>query len=311
MDAAAPSEAPGRGNDPGDAGWAQAGRDALAAADAALGQRFDSGADALRLAAERARAVDAVVAAAWERCVPRTAGLALFAVGGYGRGELFPYSDLDLLVLAGREPDDAAGAALSRLFALLWDCGLAASHSVRTPAQCTAAAADITVMTSLMEARPIAADARARSELARAIAPDRAWPARDFFVAKAEEKDQRHARFGDTSDNLEPNLKEGPGGIRDLQVLGWMARRAFGTHELDPLVALGHVGADEAAALDRERRALARLRYGLHLVAGRAEERLRFDHQKALAERLGFADDAHSLAVEKMMQGFYRSAAVV
>ena len=311
MDAAAPSDAQGRGDGAGDAGWAQARREQLAAGADALAARFDAGEDALRLAAERAHAVDGVVAEAWARCVPADAGLALFAVGGYGRGSLFPHSDLDLLVLAGREPDTSAGAALARLFALLWDAGLSASHAVRTPAQCTAAAADISVMTALIEARPVVADAAARAALARAIAPDRAWPARDFFVAKAAEQEARHARFGDTSDNLEPNLKEGPGGLRDLQTLEWMARRAFGTHELEPLVALGHVGADESAALDRERRALSRLRYGLHLVAGRPEERLRFDHQKALAERLGFADDARNLGVEQMMQGFYRSAAVV
>ncbi|GGK07023.1 [protein-PII] uridylyltransferase [Luteimonas terricola] len=312
MDAAAPSDTPGRRDDSGDAAWAQASRDALAATDAALAGRFDAGADAIRLAAERAAAIDAVVAEAWARCIPHAAGLALFAVGGYGRGELFPQSDIDLLVLADGEPDAAAGAALARLFALLWDCGLPASHSVRSAEQCTeAAAGDLTIMTALLDARPIAAGKRACAALARAIAPDRAWPARDFFVAKAEEQERRHARFGDTSDNLEPNLKDGPGGLRDLQTLGWMARRAFGTHEMEPLVALGHVGADEAAALDRERRALGRLRYGLHLVAGRAEERLRFDHQKTLAARLGFADDARNLGVEQMMQGFYRSAAVV
>lgn len=311
MDAPAPTDAPGRRDDGGDAAWAQARREALAAADAALAARFDQGADATRLAAERARAVDGIVAAAWTRCVPASRGLTLLAVGGYGRGELFPHSDIDLLVLAEEEPDATAGAALSRLFALLWDCGLPASHSVRTLAQCSGAAADLTVMTALLEARPIVADDDTPLALARAIAPDRAWPARDFFIAKAGEKERRHARFGDTSDNLEPNLKEGPGGLRDLQVLGWMARRAFGTHELGPLVALGHVGADEAAALDRERRALGRLRYGLHLVAGRGEDRLRFDHQKALAARLGFADDERTLGVEQMMQGFYRSAAVV
>ena len=298
-------------DDGDDAAWAQARREALAAADAALAARFDAGADATRLVAERARAVDAIAAAAWARCLPGFDGLALFAVGGYGRGELFPHSDIDLLVLAAEEPDARSGAALSRLFALLWDCGLPASHSVRTPDQCTEAATDISVMTAMLEARPIVAGDEASQALARAIAPDRAWPARDFFVAKAAEKERRHLRFGDTSDNLEPNLKEGPGGLRDLQVLGWMARRAFGTSELEPLVALGHVGADESAALDRERRALGRLRYGLHLVAGRGEDRLRFDHQKPLAERLGFADDERNLGVEQMMQGFYRSAAVV
>ncbi|WP_343224957.1 [protein-PII] uridylyltransferase [Luteimonas sp. MC1895] len=311
MDAAAPSDAQGRSDVAGDASWAQLRREQLAAGAAALAARFDAGGDVSRLIAERAHAVDAVLGDTWRRCVPDDAGLALFAVGGYGRGSLFPHSDIDLLVLAEREPDDVAGAALSRLFALLWDTGLAASHAVRTPTQCTEAAADISVMTALIEARPVVAAEAARAALARAIAPDRAWPARDFFVAKAREQEARHARFGDTSDNLEPNLKEGPGGLRDLQTLGWMARRAFGTHELEPLVALGHVGADESAALGRERQALERLRYGLHLVAGRAEDRLRFDHQKALAERLGFADDARNLGVEKMMQGFYRSAAVV
>ena len=312
VDAAAPSDAPRRSDDAGDAAWVQASREALVAADAALAGRFDRGDDAVRLAAERARAVDSIVAGAWRRCFPQSLGLALFAVGGYGRGELFPHSDLDLLVLAADDPDAEAGAALSRLFALLWDIGLPASHSVRSPEQCTAVAAeDLTVMTALLDARPIAADDVARAALARSIAPDRAWPARDFFVAKAKEQLLRHERFGDTSDNLEPNLKDGPGGLRDLQTLGWMARRAFGTHELDPLVALGHVGADESAALERERHALARLRYGLHLVAGRGEDRLRFDHQKPLAERLGFADDERNLGVEQMMQGFYRSAAVV
>ncbi|RZA24415.1 MAG: HD domain-containing protein, partial [Lysobacteraceae bacterium] len=113
------------------------------------------------------------------------------------------------------------------------------------------------------------------------------------------------------SENLEPNIKEGPGGLRDLHTLGWMALRTFGVHELEPLIGLSHVGPDEAAALARERSALGRLRYGLHLVAGRAEERLRFDHQKTLAGRLGFADDEETLGVEKMMQGFYRSAAIV
>ena len=260
MDAAAPSDAQGRSDASADADWALARRENLAAGAAALAARFDAGADATRLAAERARAVDAVVAEAWRRCVPQASGLSLFAVGGYGRGGLFPHSDIDLLVLAGREPDDAAEAALARFVALLWDAGLPASHAVRTPAQCTAAAVDISVMTALNEARPVVADDAARAALARAIAPDRAWPARDFFVAKVQEQERRQARFGDTSDNLEPNLKEGPGGLRDLQTLGWIARRAFGTHELEPLVALGHVGADESAALEREGQAIARLR---------------------------------------------------
>ncbi|TWI04902.1 UTP--GlnB (protein PII) uridylyltransferase GlnD [Luteimonas cucumeris] len=294
-----------------DAAWASAARTTLAQADERLARRFDRGDDIDRLLALRARAVDHLLKAAWSRCIPVDAPLALFAVGGYGRGELFPHSDIDVLVLADHRAQQASHEALARLFAMLWDAGLHASHAVRSTTQCTEAAADITVLTAMIEARPLVADDHAQAALADAIAATRVWPAREYFIAKGEEQRARHARFGDTSDNLEPNLKDGPGGLRDLHTLGWMAQRSFGVRELQPLIGLGHLGSDEAAALERERRALQRLRYGLHLVAGRAEERLRFDYQKMLAERLGFADDAQNLGVEQMMQGFYRSAALV
>ncbi|XQA63887.1 [protein-PII] uridylyltransferase [Xanthomonas sacchari] len=298
---------PGAGVD--DAGWAAAVRQLLAQTDARLSKRFDQGDDIDRLLALRARALDQLIRHAWSRCVPREAGLALFAVGGYGRGELFPRSDIDLLVFGDLDP--ACEPALARLFPLLWDAGVPVSHAVRSAAQCTAACADQTVLTALIEARPLQADAAAKAALAAAIAPQRVWPPREFFMAKREELQARHQRFGDTADNLEPDIKDGPGGLRDLHTLGWMALRAFGVRDLEPLIGLGHVGGDEAAALRRERRELARLRYGLHLVANRPEERLRFDYQKTLAQRLGFSDDVESLGVEKMMQRFYRSAAIV
>jgi len=291
--------------------WSVKARASLNATDARLARRFEQGEDTERLIALRARAADLLIREAWEQCVGPDAPAALFAVGGYGRGELFPHSDIDLLVLADEPAQLVLHAALSTFFAMLWDAGLPASHAVRSAEQCTEAAADQSILTSLIEARPLVADADAQAALMRAAAPQQVWPARDFFLAKQEELRSRHARFGDTSDNLEPNLKDGPGGLRDLHTLGWMALRTFGVRELEPLVGLGHVGADEAAALARERRALGRLRYGLHLVAGRPEERLLFDHQKTLAARLGYADDAQSLGVEQMMQGFYRSAAIV
>jgi len=295
----------------GDAQWAAAARQALAQADARLCRRFEQGDNIERLLALRARSVDPLIQQAWRRCLPAASGLALFAVGGYGRGELFPRSDIDLLVLGGNDAQQAHAAALARLFALLWDAGLPASHAVRSPVQCTQAAGDQAVLTALMEARPLCAGATAVQALAQAVAPAVLWPARDYFLAKREELLQRHQRFGDTADNLEPDLKDGPGGLRDLNTLGWMALRAFGVSDIDALIGLGHLGLDEAAALRRERQVLARLRFGLHLVAQRPEERLRFDYQKALAARLGFEDDAESLGVEKMMQGFYRSAAVI
>lgn len=291
--------------------WRQAARDQLAATDAALSARFDRGEDAGRLVALRAQAVDELIRAAWARYAPADSALSLFAVGGYGRGELFPHSDIDLLVLADEAAQQAQREALAGFFAMLWDMGLQASHAVRSPAQCTQAAADQTVLTALLEARPLVANIDDRASLTLAIAPDKVWPARDYFLAKVREQRERHERYGDTSDNLEPNLKDGPGGLRDLHTLGWMALRSFGARELDALVGLGHVGADEAAALAREQAVLDRLRYGLHLVAGRHEERLRFDYQKALAAHLGYADDGRNLGVEQMMQAFYRSAAII
>ena len=312
MEAAAANETATRPADsPDDAAWSAQARASLNASDARLAKRFDQGEEVDRLVAVRARAVDHLLKEAWARCLPAEAPLALFAVGGYGRGELFPHSDVDLLVLADAEAQQAWHPALARFFAILWDAGLPLSHAVRSAGQCTDAASDQTVLTALIEWRALEADAQAQAVLVDAISPQVVWPPRDFFVAKREEQRIRHARFGDTAENLEPNLKDGPGSLRDLHTLGWMALRTFGVRELEPLIGLGHLGHDEAAALARERRALGRLRYGLHLVAGRPEERLRFDHQKVLAGRLGFADDAESLGVEKMMQGFYRSAAIV
>jgi [protein-PII] uridylyltransferase len=295
-----------------DSAWAAACRAGLAGFDDTLAARFDREEDIDALLLARARAVDAIVCDAWSRCFADTDDVALFAVGGYGRGELFPQSDVDLLVLAEADAQDACRDALSRLFALLWDAGVPVGHAVRSARECTqAATADITVLTALLEARPLAANAAASARLAAAIVPALAWPPRDYFIAKREEQRSRHARFDDTSDNLEPNLKEGPGGLRDVQTLRWMALRVLGAHGLEPLIALGQLGADEYATIERERRALSRLRFGLHLVAGKREERLRFDHQKTLAARLGHQDAAGSLAVEQMMQGFYRSAALV
>jgi [protein-PII] uridylyltransferase len=294
-----------------DPDWVAATRATLFDAEAAFAARFDAGEDIDRLLRARASAMDAVVRDAWDRCLGAHTGLALFAVGGYGHGELFPQSDIDLLVITDEASQARHGDALARFCAALWDAGVPLGHAVRSPAQNDVAIADITVFTAQLDARLLHGDTEDLRALADAIAPERRWPAREFFEAKRQELRDRHARFGDTSDNLEPNLKEGPGGLRDLQTLRWMARRVAGTRDLESLVAMGQLGPDEFATLDTERRALSRLRWGLHLVARRCEERLRFDHQKALAERLGHRDEADTLAVERMMQGFYISAARV
>ena len=296
-----------------DADWLAAAREALAQSSESLGADFERDMDIDRLLARRARDVDAVLVAAWRRALPENSPACLIATGGYGRGELFPESDIDLLVLVESADEALFRDGLERFFASLWDIGLSPGHALRSLEQCVQLAADdLTVVTALMEARLLAGPPEAFDALMMAISPDRMWPASDYFRAKRQEQIERHARYNDTAYNLEPNLKDGPGGLRDVQTLLWMARRLLGRGGLAAFAASGALGEDEFGTLERERRALSRLRFGLHRVAGRREERLLFEHQKELARLFGFEDrHRENLAVEQLMQGFYRSAALV
>ncbi|MBW8366249.1 MAG: [protein-PII] uridylyltransferase [Arenimonas sp.] len=296
-----------------DAGWIDAAKAGLAERRAELRRRFEAGEAIDRLVSLCCAASDAVVCSAWSRSLPADAPLQLIATGGYGRAELYPHSDIDLLVLGEPADQQACAASIGRFFSLLWDAGLAPGQAVRSIAQCVEVAGeDITVLSSLMECRMLAGDPGAAGRLAAALAPPKIWPPAAYFDAKRAEQTQRHARFHDTAHNLEPNIKEGPGGLRDLQTVTWMGMRLYGVPGLRALVPLGLLGEDECASLEREWRQLARLRFGLHLLASRREERLGFDYQKTLAAMLGLTDEHRdNLAVEQMMQGFFRSAATV
>ena len=293
------------------AAWAQRARAQLSATDSALAERFDAGEAAFRLSRARSEAMDALILEAWGRCLPADLPLALFAVGGYGRGSLYPQSDVDLLILGTDAAQAAHHDGIARFVAGLWDANIQASHAVRSLDATRAAAADISTQTALMDARQLAGDAAMADGLREAIAPAAVWPAADYYHAKREELRARHARFGDTADNLEPNLKEGPGGLRDLQTLRWMAMRVYGVAGLEQLEAMGKIGADERETLLRAASELQHLRWGLHLVAGKREERLRFDYQRLLAARLAGIEEAGNADVERMMQSFYRNAALV
>lgn len=293
--------------------WLHTARTALEENEHRLAEAFDRDEDIDRLLARRTQAVDKVVTDAWMRCFEGEPGLALVATGGYGRGELFPYSDVDLLLLAEEDTQRQCREGIERWSAMLWDVGLSPGLAVRSVAQCLeVASADATVTTAILEARPLVGDSAALTRLLVGMRGPGVWPPADYLAAKRDEWRRRHARFNDTAYNLEPNLRDGPGGLRDIQTLGWLAKRIFGVHGLGDLVALGALGPDEYEVLDTHRRALSRLRYGLHLVAGRREERLLFDHQKPLAARLRLRDEhRENLAVEQLMQGFFRSAALV
>ncbi len=295
------------------AGWRDAARTVLAEARARIEADFDAGVEVADLLRRRCAVVDAVCLSAWRVLAGEPAGLSLLATGGYGRGELFPHSDVDLLVLGEPADQAAAQAALQAFFAGLWDVGLEPGHAVRSIGQCVEAArADITVATALLDLRPLLAGDAVLAELQSASRAPGLWPPVEFFAGKREEMRARHARYNDTAYNLEPNIKEGPGGLRDLHTLAWMAQRLFGVDDLAGLRPLDVLGEGEEDALRREYAALSRLRFGLHLVAGRREERLLFEYQTVLARRFGLVDEhRENLAVEQLMQGYFRSAAVV
>jgi [protein-PII] uridylyltransferase len=280
--------------------------------DRVLATAFRDGADASALARRRGEAVARVVAHVWTACLGEVTGAALFAVGGFGRGPLFPYSDVDLLALV-QAPEPARLRALEQFFATLWDVGLKVGHAVRDAAQCRALAAqDASVFTSLLDARRLAGDAAFDARLQAIVDDPALWPPREYLAARLAERDARHARYDDTAYNLEPNLKDGPGGLRTLDSLCWMGRRLAHADGLADLVAEGLLDPAEQAVLEQSEAVLRRYRYALHLEAGRPEERLLFDYQRALAARLGFEDEhAKNLGVEQFMQGYYRAASQV
>ena len=287
-------------------------RQLLGDVDRALEVAFGEGGDAGALARRRGDSVARIVVHLWTACLGEVTGAALFAVGGFGRGLLFPCSDVDLLVLV-EQPEPARLRALEQFFATLWDIGLKVGHAVRDPAQCRALAAeDASVFTSLLDARRLAGDPLFEGRL-RAIVDDPAlWPPREYLAARLAERDARHARFDDTAYNLEPNIKEGPGGLRTLDSMRWMGRRLADAADLPDMVVEGLLDPAELDELEASEAVLRRYRYALHLEAGRPEERLLFDYQRALAVRLGFEDEHEkNLGVEQFMQGYYRAASQV
>lgn len=257
--------------------------------------------------------VDGVLARAWQEAgLPP--GTALVGVGGYGRGELFPYSDVDLLILLQQAPDAATQEKLEELVQLLWDLGLEIGHSIRTVDECMVESkADITVQTSLLEARLVCGNADLFAQLQQCY--DAAMDPQAFFQAKTAEMRQRHAKYEDTAFSLEPNCKESPGGLRDLQVILWVAKAAGLANSWRTLATGGLITLTEARQLMEKERAFKDIRVRLHLHAGRREDRLVFDVQTAIAESLGLQATGSGphmrRASEFLMQRYYWAAKTV
>jgi [protein-PII] uridylyltransferase len=280
---------------------------AIANTTQSLHKRFRSGEPARDLIRQRAAFMDALLGALWDRQRWGSSELALVAVGGYGRGELHPHSDVDLMILLG-DNCDSARDELSSFLTLLWDIGLNIGHSVRNVAECVERAAhDITILTNLMEARVIRGSERLMQQVRELTGPDKMWSSKEFFQAKLAEQRARHTKFANTEYNLEPNVKSSPGGLRDLQIIGWIAERHFGVESLEQITAREFLSPEEMAILTTGRDFMWQVRYALHMIANREEDRLLFDHQRELAALWGFKD-GDKLAVEQFMQVYYRWA---
>ncbi len=244
------------------------------------------------------------------KSAPLPQGAALAAVGGYGRGELYPYSDIDVLILLAQEPKGDDLARLEKLVAALWDLGFEVGHSVRTIEDCQREAAnDITVETALMECRWLAGSKPLLAQLASTMASQR--DPRAFFQAKRSEMQQRHTRHQDTPYALEPNCKEAPGGLRDLMVLLWIAQASGIGQTWREIGQTDLLTPSEYRALRRAELAFKRLRIELHLLAGRREDRLLFDLQPSLAKVYGFEATRTRRPSELLMQRYYWAARVV
>jgi len=285
-------------------------KELLANAKTYLNTQFNDGIDVGKLIRLRARVMDAMLAQLWQQQQWTDAELelvALVAVGGYGRGEMHLHSDTDILILLGEDSahcEDRVAAFLT----LLWDVGLDVGHSVRTVQECAQSAAeDITILTNLMEARVICGSTALMAQVRVATAPDKMWDSAKFFQAKLAEQQNRHAKFADTEYNLEPNVKSSPGGLRDLQIIGWIAERHFGVRSLQEINVEEFLNPEEMEILTRGRDFMWRVRWALHMTTDREEDRLVFDQQRTLAAMWGF-EDGEKLAVEQFMQVYYRWA---
>ena len=284
-------------------------RQTLAEGQKALADAYLAQQDSRTYLRGRSALVDRTLTTLWSQAAMPD-DCALIAVGGYGRGELYPCSDIDVLIALNAAPSPELQATLETLITQFWDLGLAIGHSVRTIDECISAAqADVTVQTALFESRLICGNTSLEQRLQTAVA--QTLNSEQFIAAKLAEQEERHLRHAFTAFSLEPNVKESPGGLRDLQSIAWIACAAGFSNNTNVWASLQQQGlmqGDERVAVERAANFLADVRIHLHLLTGRAEDRLVFDLQSQMAREFGFSDDSNKRASEQFMQRYYRIA---
>ncbi len=272
-------------------------------------QQFDPQQNVGDLLIEKSVFIDDVLTLCWDHFLGHHAThLSLIATGGYGRNELFPNSDVDILILLKDANTVEFQDSLSAFSNFLWDIGLKPGQSVRTIAECIKATKeDQTIMTNLLEIRKITGNPTLFSNLIKEIAQTKLWSSTDYFAAKMQEQEQRHAKYHDTAFNLEPNIKEGPGGLRDLQNIGWVFKHHYGSASLRELIKHGLFSATEYNSLIDSRHILWRIRFALHTLTKNCKDQLAFDYQRELAKQFDYLDDEGNADVEQFMQYYFKT----
>lgn len=235
--------------------------------------------------------------------------LSLVAVGGYGRGELHLYSDIDLLILIPNGSHQTYQQEISQFLTFLWDVGLEVGHATRDVKDCARVIDDLSIVTNMLESRLIIGQSDIFNQMKQVIKSS-TWSSQSFLVEKQKEQKNRHENFSNTAYNLEPNIKESPGGLRDIQTVAWVAKWYFDVESLFDLVKSKYLSQDEYELLRQSQLFLWRVRFSLHVIASRREDRLAFQYQKQVADMLGYAD-GDSMAVESFMKDYYRTVTKV
>lgn len=284
----------------------------LKKAETTMNQWFDEGENIQTLVRGRAWLIDQILSLAWSHLLDGNDDIALLAVGGYGRGELHPFSDIDLLILLQKEDPGDHRKGIEQFLTLLWDINLQAGSSVRSINECARQASkDLSIITNLMESRTIAGLENLRAQMMSLTSADKMWPSATYLQAKYEEQRIRHRKFNHTEYNLEPNIKSSPGGLRNLHMLGWICLRHYGTNKPEDLVKVDFLTHTEYDMLLRSRDFLWQIRWGLHRLNGRAEDRLLFDHQRSISAHFGYHDNNGTLAIEQFMQKYFRAVMIL
>ncbi len=250
--------------------------------------------------------IDQLLILAWKEFITSDE-LSLIAVGGYGRSELLLGSDIDLMILRKPKLKKEHKEQLELYLAFLWDFGLEVGHSVRSLNECHREAKnDITIMTNIMESRLIFGNKILFKEMIRITSPKKIWPTNKFFQEKLLEQERRHKKYNDTAYKLEPNVKESPGGLRDIQMVGWVAKRHFDNINLENLVTYKFLTTKEYKILKNGRNLLWAVRFGLHMITKRREDRLLFENQKNIAELFGFKSN-NNKGIEDFMKMYFKT----